>query len=476
MISFQKRTSIARVLLAALLLAVLVWTGSARAQDAADEYGLLSSEAGAQGRVAILATGWHPVTGETPDPGAGSGGMVAVTGDEFVKSVSGRGEVSGVRRFEYLPFVAMTVNRSALEAAKRYHAGIQIWKDWPVKPSLAESGPMVGTSNLHRRGYTGRGTYVAVIDTGTDVAHPFFAGKLIVEACAADKCPNGRQRMVGPGAARPVDAHGTHVAGIALGQGEGMSGVAPEAGLIAINVFNPGGGARTSNILAGLELVVWLAHKRRINVASVNMSLGAPTHFSKPCTHTGYDILARLLTRLNVAVVAASGNESKNSGISAPACIRGIFSVGAVDKNNRVARFSNSAPILDILAPGVAIFSSVSGSKGGRSQFKKLSGTSMAAPHVAGAFAVLRQAAPRKSLEELASALKRGGRSTRDERNGLSKPSLDIARALKILKVSRRENIPPKADAGRGETKPSPEKGKPAKTPKQGGGWRPVGR
>ena len=338
MISFQKRTSIDRVLLAALLLAVLVWTGSARAQNAADEYGLLSSEAGAQGRVAILATGWHPVTGEEIDPETNpGGGMVAVTGDEFVKSVSGRGKVSSVRRFRYLPFVAMTVNRSALEAAKGYDPGVRIWKDWPVEPSLAVSGPMVNISLPHKRHYTGIGTWIAVIDTGVDVRHPFIGGKFrrVYEACYADRCPNGRQSMEGPGAARPVNRHGTHVAGIALGRGRGSPGVAPHAGLIAINVFNPKGGARTSNVLAALELVVHLSDKttggrkrgklryprrrKLFNIASVNMSLGGKRHFRKSCRHRGYNRLVRLLTMRNVAVVAAAGNSGKKRGISSPA-------------------------------------------------------------------------------------------------------------------------------------------------------------
>ena len=463
----KKYKVVVQVLFTAFVLAMPVSIGFAWAQDAEDEFGLLSSEAGAGDKVAILATGWHPVTGEVPDPGtdATSGGMVAVTGDEFVKSVSDRGEVSNVRRFRYLPFVAMTVNKTALEAAKRYNPKVQIWKDWPVEPSLVESGPMVGTSLLHRIGYTGKGTFVAVIDTGTDVSHPFIARREIVEACAADRCPNGRQRMLGPGAARPVGAHGTHVAGIALGRGSGMSGVAPEAGLVTINVFNPDGGARTSNILAALELVVWLVHKRRVTVASVNMSLGMPIHFSNPCTHPGFDTLVRMLTRLNVAVVAASGNESKKHGISAPACIRGIISVGAIDKKNRVARFSNSAPILDLLAPGVDIHSSVPGTKGKHARFKKFGGTSMAAPHVAGAFAVMRQAEPRKSVRELTRALIRGGRLISDRRNGLRKPTLEIVSGLVILGVNVEENSPPKASTGRGGA-----------TPKKDKGWRVIGR
>ncbi len=466
MLSLKRCKAIIHVFLTTLVVAALVYTVPAGAQETADEFGLLSSEAGAGDKVAILATGWHAVTGEVPNPRADpGGGMVAVTGDEFVKTISDQGEVSNVRRFRYLPFVAMTVNKTALEAAKRYNPGVRIWKDWPVKPFLVESGPMVGTSLLHRVGFTGKGVFVAVIDTGTDVSHPFIAGRKIIEACAADRCPNGRQRMFGPGAARPVDAHGTHVAGIALGRGKRMSGVAPEAGLIAINVFNPDGGARTSNVLAALELVVRLAHNGRVNVASVNMSLGMPVHFSNPCVHRGFDTLVRMLTRLNVAVVAASGNESKEHGISAPACIRGIISVGAIDKRNRVARFSNSAPILDILAPGVKIDSSVPGSGEERARYKKFGGTSMAAPHVAGAFAVMRQAEPHKSVRELTRALIRGGRLIRDRRNGLRKPSLEIVSGLVILGVKVDENSPPKAGTGQG-----------GKTPKKDEGWRVIGR
>ena len=456
-----------RVLFTAIVLVMLFWVSFAWAQDIEDEFKLLSSEAGSEEKVSILATGWHPITGDVPDPGTESiaGSMSAVTGDKFVESVSSQGEVSNVRRFRYLPFIAMTVNRTGLEAAKRYNPKVQIWKDWPVKPFLVESGPMVGTSLLHESGFTGKGTFVAVIDTGTDVAHPFIAGRPIIEACAADRCPNGRQRMLGPGAARPVDAHGTHVAGIALGRGNKISGVAPEAGLVAINVFNPGGGARTSNILAALELVVWLVHKKQVNVASVNISLGMPIHFSNPCTHRGFDMLVEMLTKLNVAVVAASGNESKKRGISAPACIRGIISVGAISKDNRVARFSNSATILDLLAPGVDIVSSVPGSKRKRGRFKKFGGTSMAAPHVAGAFAVLRQAKPRKSVRELVRALMRGGLLIRDRRNGIRKPSLDIVRGLVAIGVNVEKNSPPKVGAGRGGTPPGKDEG-----------WRVIGR
>ncbi|MCY4550824.1 MAG: S8 family serine peptidase [Defluviicoccus sp.] len=459
--------------LAALLLPamVLLWTGTVRAQESASDYDLLASEVAEQKKVAILATGWHPITGEDPDPSAAptGDGLTAVTGDAFVKAVSSRGEVSGIRRFDYLPFVAMTVDATALDATRNYSPNVAILKDWPVRPSLADSGRMVGADRAHDGGYTGKGTFVAVIDTGVDVAHPFIAGRPILEACASDRCPNGRQKMIGSGAARPVNAHGTHVAGIVLGRGEGMRGVAPEAGLIAINVFNRDGGARTSNVLAALELVLRLSHSRRINIAAVNMSLGMPIHFSQPCTHRGYDMLVRLLIRRHVAVVAAAGNEGKKRGIAAPACIQGIVSVGAIDKGRRVAKFSNSARILDMVAPGVQIRSSVPGSGSGRSRFKEFGGTSMAAPHVAGAFAVLRQAAPRRSLRALASALQVSGRMIRDHNNGIEKPSLHVARALAKLGARSGGTAPPGRDSGPGQPSPGEER------PGEGGGWRAIG-
>ena len=299
-----------------------------------------------------------------------------------------------------------------------------------------------------------------MIDTGVDVDHPFIEGRPIAEACFADRCPNGRQKMVGRGAARPVASHGTHVAGIALGHGDGMSGVAPEAGLIAINVFNPDGGARNSNILAALDWLIRVAWTHPVAIASINMSLGAPVHRASPCRDWLYDLAVDYLARRNVVIVAAAGNESKSNGISHPACVDGIVSVGAIDKESDVARFSNSAPILDMLAPGVDINSAVPRSGSGRAPFKEYPGTSMAAPHVAGAFAVLRQAAPRRSVKDIYRALVGSGDDVRDRRNGITKPALDVAGALVALGVRAGGDAAGPDDGG---------------TPgEEGGAWQPI--
>ena len=451
-----------RGLLAAILIAAaLHLAAAAGAQDAGDDYGALSSEVLRNGTASVLVTGWHAVTGDEPDVSSSGGGLVAVTGDEFLKSVEGTGGVTDVRRFEHLPAIAMTVDGAGLAAAKGYGAGVRLWHDRPVELFLADSGPMVGAHRVHRAGYTGKGTFIAVIDTGTDLAHPFIAGRPVIEACFADRCPNGRSRMVGPGAARPVKSHGTHVAGIALGRGREMLGVAPEAGLIAINVLNPGGKARNSNILGALDWLIGMSRTQPIRIASINMSLGAAVHFGRPCRDPIYELTARLLAQRNVVIVAAAGNEGKAHGISHPACVGGIVSVGAVDKEARVAGFSNSAPILDLLAPGVDILSSVPCAGGGCAPFKERPGTSMAAPHVAGAYALLREAAPHASLQDLYRALVRGGRKVRDRRNDIVKPTLDVAGALAELRVGGSGERP--KPAPKPEPKPQPPKEEPPK-------------
>ena len=246
----------------------------------------------------------------------------------------------------------------------------------------------MGAPRAWRKGYTGRGLAVAVIDDGADTRHPFLARRTVFEACFSDRCPNGTPQMIGRGAAFPAGTHGTHVAGIVLGGAvdADLAGMGPELRLIVINVANhTRPGMSGQNILAGLDVVLTLARRYSGIIGAVNMSLGASREESGPCHSRIWNLAARLFNRFGVPVVVASGNDSEDdwaAPVGFPACIEGFIAVGAATKSEHVASFSNSGPTLDLLAPGEDIVSSVveSSSGGLERGFESFDGTSMAAP------------------------------------------------------------------------------------------------
>ena len=400
----------------------------------ADDFGLLLQSAESAGTVSALVTGWRPVTGDEPALGSRGDGLVAITGDEFVKQLEGASsQVSVTRRYENFPVLAIEMDARALRAAKAQGSGIEIWDDPVLEPLLDDSVDLVGARQVWQRGYSGWGLAVAVIDNGVDTRHPFLAGRTVFEACFADVCPNGQTTMHGRGAARPVGTHGTHVAGIVLGHPIGdVIGVGPNLRLLAINVMNrERRGMNGRNILAGLDIVLTLARRYPGIIGAVNMSLGGARQSYGHCRSRIWDLAARELRRAGVAVVVASGNDSRSdraAPVSFPACIEGFVSVGAVTKSRQVATFSNSGPALDLLAPGVRIRSSVI--KEGERRFASMSGTSMAAPHVAAAMALMKQASPKSSVDELVRMLKSSGRAMRDPRSGIQTELIDIGRAI----------------------------------------------
>ena len=123
---------------------------------------------------------------------------------------------------------------------------LSIVDDRPVPAILAQSTPIVQAPTMWANGSTGAGQTIAVLDTGIDSSHPFLAGKVVEEACFSinANCPNRATTMTGPGsgvycAYAPAGCqHGTHVAGIAAGQGNTFSGVARGANVMSVQVFS----------------------------------------------------------------------------------------------------------------------------------------------------------------------------------------------------------------------------------------------
>ena len=436
----------------------------------ADDFHLLLRSAGSEGTVSALVTGWRAITGDEASLGSRGDGPVAITGDEFVQKLEGASSKLAVtRRYENFPVIAMEMDAQALQAAKAHGGGVETWDDPVLHPLLGDSVHLVGAPQAWQRGYSGWGLAVAVIDDGADTRHPFLAGRTVWEGCFADACPNGRITMYGRGAARPVGTHGTHVAGIVLGRPTGsVVGVGPNLHLLVINVANRHRrGMNGRNILAGLDVVLTLARRYPGIIGAVNMSLGGARESYGHCRSRIWDLAARELRRAGVAVVVASGNDSSGdraAPVSFPACIEGFVSVGAVTKSRRVARFSNSGPALDLLAPGVDIRSSVF--KGGERRFASMNGTSMAAPHVAAAMALMKQASSGSSVDDLVRMLKRSGRTIRDRRSGVEAALIDVGRAMDRFGL---------AAAAAAEQSPVPQMSlgpSPAPTPgEEGKGW-----
>ncbi len=368
--------------------------------------------------------------------------------------------ITDVKQFEYIPYVAFETDAETLTRMRDDALISNVEEDRVGDASLAESTPIVGATTAWASGFSGSGQIVAVLDSGVDKNHTFLAGKVISEACYSSNtssstsvCPGGVTASTASdsGLHCPTTvegcAHGTNVAGIAAGKGTAFSGVAKDANLIAIQMFSrfdstascggtaPCGRYWTSDLIKGLERVRTLSNTMN-NIAAVNLSLQTGEQYVSSCDtqHAATKAAIDNLRSVGIATIICAGNYSYTNALTAPACISTAVSVGSTDDGslntnlNAVSNFSDSSPLLHLLAPGRWIYSSIPDN-----QFQNYSGTSMAAPHVAGAFAILRQRNPNASVGQMLNALIYTGQPITDSRNGLVKPRIKIDAALVFI-------------------------------------------
>ncbi|MEU1184147.1 S8 family serine peptidase [Streptomyces sp. NPDC005820] len=276
-------------------------------------------------------------------------------------------------------------------AAKVLGDGIgKIWLDGRVEVSLDVSVPQIGAPEVWKSGYDGTGVKVAVLDTGVDTGHPDLAGKI----AESESFVPGETVQDGHG-------HGTHVASTVVGSGAASDGrrkgVAPGAELLVGKVLDGTGHGQDSWLLAGMD---WAAHS---GAKIVSMSLGGDA--SGPS-----DLLSETVDELSAATgtlfVIAAGNSGPADGtLGTPGIADSALTVGAVDRSDALASFSSRGPRLgdsavkpEITAPGAAITAArAAGTSMGTpvdASYTTASGTSMATPHVAGAAALVAQAHP----------------------------------------------------------------------------------
>jgi len=213
----------------------------------------------------------------------------------------------------------------------------------------------------------GDSVHAYVLDTGIRVTHADFGGR----------ASYGYDALSGTSKANDCNGHGTHVAGTIGGQ---YFGVAKKVKLVAVRVLDCKGRGSLSQVIAGVNWVTTHA----VKPAVANMSMGGSRSAS---------LNAAVQRSINsgVTYVVAAGNENANASTMSPANLPAAITVGATDAADRRATFSNYGTALDLFAPGVNIRSDY---YGGDYVTAVASGTSMAAPHVAGAAALVLDASP----------------------------------------------------------------------------------
>ncbi|MBD3354353.1 S8 family serine peptidase, partial [Candidatus Woesearchaeota archaeon] len=264
-----------------------------------------------------------------------------------------------------------------------------------LSTTLVESVPLINADDVwSNESITGEGETICIIDTGIDTDHPDFSGKIIEEYCSCSVsdygsggcCPNSEAEDI---SAEDDDNHGTHVAGIAAADGT-IKGVAPGADIVAVKVCDNTGDCAGSDIIAGIDYCV--NNKDTYGISVISMSMGNGGEYTDLTCPDFFEDILQTANEQGIFVAAASGNEGYSSGINYPACSQYVTSVGATDKNDNIAAYTNVGDNLDILAPGDSINSTIIDG------YNTMSGTSMAAPHIAGAAALIIQ--DKKEKEE----------------------------------------------------------------------------
>ncbi|MBB5934222.1 S8 family peptidase [Streptomyces zagrosensis] len=269
-----------------------------------------------------------------------------------------------------------------------------VWLDGIRKATLDKSVPQIGAPAAWKAGYDGKGTKIAVLDTGVDQTHPDLAGQQVAEKNFTGS-PDTKDRV----------GHGTHVASTAAGTGKKSGGkyrgVASGAKILDGKVLDDEGSGEDSGIIAGLE---WAAAQK---ADVVNLSLGG---FDEP----GLDPLEAAVNKLSAengilfAISAGNSGELGSGTVGSPGSAEAALTVGAVDKKDKLAEFSSKGPRVgdgaikpDVTAPGVDIGAaaapgSLIAEEGTpvADGYVAISGTSMSAPHAAGAGAILAQQHP----------------------------------------------------------------------------------
>lgn len=332
--------------------------------------------------------------------------------------------------YTHLPMVLVRVeNGDALQRLVSSTDVVGVYENAVHQHALVESLPYISQPSAQLAGKTGAGTTVAVLDTGVNYTLAEFG------SCSSPGVPLGcrvpfAQDFAPSDSVLDDNGHGTNVAAI-------VAAVAPGTRIVALDVFN-GGNGFAADIIAAINWTI--ANQAAYNIVAMNLSLGDGSDNAAECPGAWATIAFAGARSAGIIPVVAAGNNGFANGVNGPACTPGAVRVGAIYDSemglrawsgictdsvtaaDRVVCFSNSAGTLTLLAPGSII------NAGGYSN----SGTSQAAPHVAGAVAVLRaaNAFPAETLDQTVARMQNTGDLISDPKNGRVTPRLNLGRAV----------------------------------------------
>lgn len=407
---------------------------------------------------------WRPIDGRKPETADAQRQKIKEAKAKVLRAHPAARKIAD-RDYASIPYFALEVDEKALRNLMADDDITSIEESRVGERTLVESTAVIGSRTANLRGYDGSGQAVIILDDGVQSSHPFIYGAIYPadQACFSGAnstyrsvCPNGQTTMYGAGAGEPCPFncnHGTSVGGIVAGASpqNNMYGVAPESYLYSIQIFSASrtslcGGVRCTlidqmDLIAALQYV-YTAVLPYYNYAAVNMSfrLTGTEYLTRSACDNAFPSVRAAIQNIvwsDVAVVAGAGNDGA-TGVNSPACISNVIAVGATADNDYIAAYSNRSSMLDFFAPGgqgkpvaggwqlipgQGIWSSIPG--GG---YAEAIGTSFSAPHVAGAFAVLRDRYPRDPINSLYYALRATG--TMIYANGGPIPRINLNAAL----------------------------------------------
>jgi subtilisin family serine protease len=359
--------------------------------------------------IVMLRAGAHPKA-DAPGLAKKAGGSVGQVYTHAIKGFQFKGSAKAAAALRKNPNVVSVTTDHAVYLSETDPFGIERIDAF-----------IVGGGDAYSAGYRGAGARIAVIDTGIDLDHPDLAASIDTASgynCFDDQVP-------------PNDGHGhgTHVAGTAAAplNGEGVVGVAPEATLVPIKVFDDAGNSSEALVLCGVDRLAALNTDANPNndIDVANMSWGDPRAWGS-CVDDPLHAAICAADALGIVLVGGAGNNAEDAGTFVPAAFPEVISVSAMADfdgdpgglagcqfilllfasvcDDTFAFFSNHGPSVDVIAPGVNVYSTWAGGT-----YKAENGTSMATPHVAGVAALMKAVNPNLTTAEARTILRETG-------------------------------------------------------------------